>query len=242
MHLGLLACVLLVAITANCTFSVAPVDSPQVYSDSDLGIVPPRGDAAPNPLPSDLSSPTPTLIGSSTTAPTTVDLSADGALDWAHWGLLSVTDFDHKSGAGLISNYSLVGTNLVVGRYSNNHTAFDWSGGAPNATVKQSTTGIYLIGTNNAFLISAPADATEHTLQLYISVYRASGRLQVQLSDGSAADYTDTFTDPSGSNTWRLYTLRYRAASAGQNLVITWTQTASFDLSGNITLQAATLR
>jgi hypothetical protein len=239
------ACMLLPAMTAGCTFSVSggPVGDPHGYSATDLGVAPPPADAAESVLPADLSPPVmPTLVGTSAAAPTSADLTTDGTLDWAHWGFAIATDFDHKSGAGLISNYSLVGSSLIAGRYSTNYTAFSWSDGAPHASAQQSTTGVYVSGADNGFSLTAPADATEHTLQLYISVYRASGTLQAKLSDGSAPDYTDTFTDPSGSNDWRLYTLRYQAASPGQTLLITWTETESFDRSGNVTLQAAALR
>jgi hypothetical protein len=198
-------------------------------------------DAATDKPSADLSSPAGLLIGTSAAAPTSADLTADGALDWAHWGLDVVTDFDHKSSAALLSDYTVVGGSAIIGRYTNNQTAFDWSDGTPHATAQQSTSGIYLIGTGSGFSMSAPADQTERTLALYISVYRASGSLHVRLSDGSAADYTDAVSNQT-TNTWRLYTVRYRAASSGQTLVTTWMQTASFDPAGNITLQAAALK
>jgi hypothetical protein len=243
MRHALFACLLLTM--TRCTFSVggSPVDEAHVYSATDLGVAPPPADAAESVLPADLSPPVmPTLVGTSAPAPTSANLTTDGTLDWAHWGFAVATDFDHKSGAGLISNYALVGSSLVAGRYSTNYTAFSWTGGTAHATAQQSTTGVYVAGVNNGFSLTAPADATEHTLQLYISVYNASGTLQAKLSDGSAPDYSDTFADQSGSNNWRLYTLRYQAASPGQTMLITWTQTESFDASGNITLQAAALR
>jgi hypothetical protein len=38
-----------------------------------------------------------------------------------------------------------------------------------------------------------------------------------------------------------VYTINFRAASAGQQLVVRWTVAASFNSFGNVTLQAATL-
>ena len=38
-----------------------------------------------------------------------VDLTAEGGLDWAHWGLSTATDFNHKSGVSpQISNITVM--------------------------------------------------------------------------------------------------------------------------------------
>jgi hypothetical protein len=61
------------------------------------------------------------------------------------------------------------------------------------------------------------------------------------LSDGSAVDFTDTsLSNSSGPTTLRVYTFTYKAASNGQTLTLTFTQTNA--TTGNVTLQAATLQ
>jgi hypothetical protein len=40
-----------------------------------------------------------TLIGSQSSAPASVNLTAEGTLDWGHWGLAAQNDFNHKSSA-----------------------------------------------------------------------------------------------------------------------------------------------
>jgi hypothetical protein len=59
------------------------------------------------------------------------------------------------------------------------------------------------------------------------------------LSDGSALDYTDTSLTSAAGSTGAVYVFTYKAASSGQQLVITFTQ--NDNNGGNVTLQAATL-
>jgi hypothetical protein len=58
------------------------------------------------------------------------------------------------------------------------------------------------------------------------------------LSDGSAPDYVNTSLVNADGTTVAIYTFTYRAASSGQRLTITYTQSAA---TGNVTLEAATL-
>ena len=93
---------------------------------------------------------------------------------------------------------------------------------------------------NNGFQITAPADTLQRTLLVYVGVCNAGGQLQATLSDGSAPTYTDTSLRNMGNGTTNaVYTLTYKAASAGQTLTVKWTETAGS--TTNITLQAAVL-
>ena len=66
-------------------------------------------------------------------------------------------------------------------------------------------------------------------------------RIVAHLSDGSAVDFVDSsVVNSSGVTTLGVYTLSYRAASAGQTITVTFTNQAG--ASGNVTLQAATLQ
>ena len=53
--------------------------------------------------------------------------------------------------------------------------------------------------------------------------------------------FTDTSLTNSSGTTNRVYTLNYKAASAGQTLTVKWTVNATFNAWSNVTLQAATL-
>jgi hypothetical protein len=59
------------------------------------------------------------------------------------------------------------------------------------------------------------------------------------LSDSSAPDYIDTSLTNSTGTKAGMYTLVYQAASSGQTLTLSFTQTNN--LGGNVTLQAAAL-
>ena len=63
----------------------------------------------------------------------------------------------------------------------------------------------------NGFQITVPADTTQRTLKLYIGLWSAQGRLEVSLSDGSAAPYVDTSLTNSSATSNRVYTLTYKA-------------------------------
>jgi hypothetical protein len=184
----------------------------------------------------------PLLVGSWTASPLTANLTASGTLDWAHWGATGDNDFNHKKGANLISNATLVGdpSTNAKHQYQDNDVAFSWSNGTPLKSATYTTTGVDVSGIGNGFRLNVPAGPAARTLQLYISAHQAAGQLIANLSDGSGAVYTDSFSDQ-GIGNYRLYTFVYRSATA--SLEVTWTQTLAFvaDPSANITLQAATL-
>ena len=86
-----------------------------------------------------------------------------------------------------------------------------------------------------------PADATLRRLKVYVGVYRAQGRLEATLSDFSAAPYIDSSL-VNFSSAVGVYTINYAAASSGKTLTVKFTSAMLFnEVTGNITLQAATL-
>jgi hypothetical protein len=156
--------------------------------------------------------------------------------------LTSPTSFNHKSGVPQqISNFTKIGTG-GVNRYAGSSVSYNWNDGTPTLT-GNTTSGVWRSGVGKGFQITVPADTTDKILKLYVSAWSAEGRLEVTLSDGSAPTYVDTLSSTgSGPNTHAVYTLNYRAASAGQTLTIRWTVLSSSSGSGNVTMQAATLR
>ena len=188
--------------------------------------------------------PTPTaglLSGASASPSSSVNLTSDGTLDWGHWGRLkgatSGMAFNHKaSGGGRISNYTLIG-GVLPRDYAGNAITYSWSDGTPT-TSNSTASGIYTSGAGNGFRITAPADTTERTLKVYVGGWKSTGQLRATLSDGSASAYTAQASN-STDVFHRVYTIRYRALSAGQTLTVQWTQSGT---SGNVNLQGAALR
>jgi len=182
------------------------------------------------------------LSASLATPGASVDLTAEGAVDWAHWGLVSSTSFNHRAAvAQQISNYTQIGSGAVQ-RQKASPTSYSWSNGTPTASVTGTPSGVFTIGTGAGFRVTVPADTTTRVLNLYVGLWAAQGKLEVTLSDGSAASFVDTSLINQTATSNGLYTLSYRAASSGQTLTIRWTAQTTFNTYGNITLQAATLQ
>jgi alpha-amylase len=187
------------------------------------------------------------LTGSGTAVKSTTayNLTNLGTGDWAHWGQSSATAFDHKSSGGTqISNASVVGSGSL-GQFTDSIEQMTWSDGTPTASATNSPNGAWISGVGNGISFTAPADTTQRTLTVYVGGYQSAGTLTASLSDGSATAYTDSSMSGSGTGTdgshyYAVYTLTYKAGSAGQTLTVKWTENANQG-SGNVTLQAATL-
>jgi hypothetical protein len=110
----------LVAVAGGCNFRIDPLVADGnggvggSGGASDDGGMPPIGvgDLGPTAGGDDLAHAGPFLELAALPTPATVDLTAEGTIDWAHWGYSSASDFDHKAmGNGQISNFQQVGIN-----------------------------------------------------------------------------------------------------------------------------------
>jgi hypothetical protein len=186
----------------------------------------------------------------------TVDLTEEGKIDWAHWGLDQPTDVDRKvGGTNVLGDFGVIGVAtgggpLEVLEFDDNFTAYSWSDGIPTTSVDSSGTGIYLgqagnfdgPGLNTGFTLSVPADTSIRALKVYVGAYGCRMHFEAALSDGSAPAFVDeSFANPSdGPN--RVYTLTFAAASPGQKLIVRWWIVTLIDSAGNVTLQSAVVR
>lgn len=236
---------------AGCNFRIDPVDldgGGGAIDDSGFGFggavdLAALADGAPPGGGADLAHNGPFLSVTSSASPATVDLTAQGASDWAHWGYGTAGDFDHKAaGNGQISNFSSVGLNVPT-QYGSGAISYRWSdglnGNGRHPMVSATSTGIYVLG--GGFKISAPADTRVRRLRLYVGMYDASGQLDASLSDNSAATYSDhPYTSSNNSPVDVEYVITYAAGAPGQTVTVQWTVFNSA-LGGNVTLQSATL-
>ena len=184
-----------------------------------------------------------TLSGSYSSPTNRVNLSVEGTADWAHWGLSTNSIWDHKKGVvQKISDFTLMGTNAVQ-TYSDNFTGYSWWDGTPTLVASNSPTGVFVTGITNGFQIVLPADTAPRRLKIYAGLYGARGNFQAYLSEFSAKAFTDTSLTNLYESSYRVYTLDYSAASAGQSLIVQYRSLVLYDLEfGNVTLQAATLQ
>jgi len=177
------------------------------------------------------------LCTSRNNPPSTVDLTQEGQTDWVHWGANGPTTPDRKKNGSGLSNYSTTPNTFTPSTYNNNPVSFSWSDGTPTASNDGTPTGIYSAGVGKGFTLTALADTTPRLLRLYVGVYQSTGKLTVEISDGSGT-WTDTSIQNTLDTTDGVYVIRYKAKSANQSIRVTWTQ---LDGDGNVTLQAATL-
>jgi hypothetical protein len=186
------------------------------------------------------------LIVSSDVPAAAVDLTQTGSVDWAHWGFGSVSDFDHKaSGNGAISTFSLLMGSNRPNQYKSNPTSFSWSDGLDgmgrHPSTNGNTGGVYAFG--GGFRITAPADTTPRRLIVHVAVLNAQAVMRIALSDGSAPAWIDTKWKSNNTTTQdAAYTIDYAAASPGQTLVVTWSQSTALGIFASIGLVAAALQ
>lgn len=166
------------------------------------------------------------------------NLTTEGTLDWAHWAHQSTSDFDHKSGANLISNVTVTNGSSPF-QVGNITATASWSDGTPHQLVMATDTGLgALRGAGLRFTV--PAGTTPHTLRVYAGNKASTESLDVKLSDDSAPEYTTTSMAGAGA-VHTLYTITYNAATDGQTLTVTWSDTndatGGFEMLLSATLQ-----
>ena len=182
-----------------------------------------------------------TVAATFSARPNNVMLSTDGGRDWAHWGLVDETSFDHKSsGPSFISNFSVIGENPV--QPISDSTSWSWDNGAPTLAATNSSTCVFINGYTNGFELHLAAGTNAHTAKIYVGLSAARGRFEAFLDDFSAPPFIDTSLENVYDQATRVYTLNYTAASNNRNLVVRFTADDLFDLEfGNISLSAVSV-
>jgi hypothetical protein len=178
-----------------------------------------------------------------------INLTAVGAIDWVHWGLITETSANRKALVPpVIGGFKVVdATNgyAYLYQYSDNYNGYSWHDGAPVISVTNTPTGLWVYGIPNigsGFEFSVPADTTLKTLTVYVGTFNAKGRFTATLSDASAPVYVDSSLSNRGNGPGGAYRVEYAANSAGQYLTIRWVLNQLMGgADGNVTLQAAAL-
>jgi hypothetical protein len=173
------------------------------------------------------------ISGAGNSSATPANLTAEGSVDWVHWGDASL---NRKTGvATQISTYNVLGGSAIA--YSTDLRQLSWTDGAPTASSTNNPAGLYVSGVGNSFSFTAPADLGTRTLVVHVGGWNGGGTLTAHLSDRSAADFVDTTANAAGGYD-RNYTLTYSAGTPGQTLKVTWAMSSG---SGNVTLSGAAL-
>lgn len=172
-----------------------------------------------------------------------VNLTTEGTIDWAHWGLSKPTDVNRKVGVAAQIGPLKSLDETAFNRFSEpQRPSFEWDNGTPQATAK-TRSGVYLAGVNRGYLLTTPADTSTRTLVIYVGGWNTEGLLEARLSDGSATPYRVVLSpandDPSRTDYDVRVAITYRAASAGQALTVNYSVKSG---SGTLFFTAATLR
>lgn len=170
------------------------------------------------------------------TQPATVNLSAMGTADWMHFGLGSGTAINRKATTPKLT-YTALGGSPSYFPGATGWAMHTWVDGTPVGSAGPVNSNVFWpLGTAGGFRFVAPADTTPRTLTIYAGGYASSARISAALSDGSATIADQTM---SGAGLYtRVITVTYSAASPGQTLTLTVTQTTA---DGLVALQAAAL-
>ncbi len=196
------------------------------------------------------------LQGSQDAAPAAANLTTEGTTDWIEWGdrAAANTNNDYTGDDNRKANVTpRISTFNPVGygtesQATGGGTALTWSDGTPAQSGANNGQGVYVSGNGNnppssgsGFQFTVPADTTTRELRVYVDASRARGRLTASLRDNSGPVYTDDSLSNQSATTGGVYTLYYRAASAGQTLTVNWETAVDYG-GGGVTLQAATLQ
>jgi alpha-tubulin suppressor-like RCC1 family protein len=186
---------------------------------------------------------------SATTTPAlgaTVNLTTEGKLDWGHWGLTTSGTFDQKGGINVpynqIGNFTIIGGGVTVGRLTGARLRYSWTDSRSTVGSGGNTTGVTIAGAGKGFQIVVPARRNGRILKLYVSTYRAQGKLTASVP--GVTTYSDSSLDsPAGSTsrTQGIYTVRFGAVPVGARLTIKWTMNADHG-GGNVSLESASLQ
>ena len=191
------------------------------------------------------------LRGASDPAPGQVDLTQEGTLDWVHWGLSGNTSVVRKAGAGLIRAELRKSGEGYRDATPGFGMSVKWSDGAPVREMTDTHASLWWNGVGHGYTMEAPADTSDRVLRVYVGgIEGGRGKLTAHLLDGSAPDYVSTTWNGNRAFDWSpvpggftaVYTLRYRTASPGQTLQVTWTLDGEPNrFLGQARLQAVTL-
>ncbi|CAN0350162.1 unnamed protein product, partial [Ectocarpus sp. 4 AP-2014] len=195
--------------------------------------------------------------------PESIDLTAEGTLDWAIWGVgdagspaqleaSSRKDSGDGTAVGLISDpIDLNGLEVGDPLYTcggcqaiQDLTSFDWTDGVPVSSATDASGDLLFRrqGEGGGFSLTVPAAAETHRLKVYVSAYRATGRFTATLSDNSGGYFDTSLTQSSGFiDELGVYTLEYSSLVPDTTLDISFSVFEDRGTFENVGLMAATL-
>lgn len=157
-------------------------------------------------------------------APTTPDLTQEGTIDWAHWGVnASATPVRHATGGGLIGDYTLTGTSVQTG--SNGGSGWPifakWTNGDATHPIEAATNTFRYFTSSDDTIISwtVPASAQQRELGIYFAVGQAKARVTAGLSTSASTTTVNVDTGAAGNQFLRA-AISYASPVAGATVQV----------------------
>lgn len=149
-------------------------------------------------------------------APATVDLTAEGTVDWAYWGANGSSSSTRKAGTSQISLLTVV--YLTTGAMGSGFgTTFSWTDATDGAG--SSDGYLYVTGTEGAKeSFTVPSGPTKRTLVVFVGGSSIRGRLTAKLG---GLTQSDASYDENNGSFAAKYTVEYATPAASQ-LQIEW--------------------
>lgn len=238
--------VILLGVVAVVAFGLVVVTRGGDENPSAAPVVGGPGEPTAAQLPIPLGSPSPSIsvmpVDSvaieRSTVPENVNLSAEGTIDWVHWGEQGTYTLERNANGGFAILEDTPGPSRR--RHTLSTETFRWSGGRPLASAKGVTSGVRACDAGSGFTLSAPAGTRTSTLNLYVGMMAGRGSLEIRLSTGGKV-VTDSWEQTGDSMATAFYTVSYTASGTGK-ISLKWITDESFDEDcGGVALQAATL-
>lgn len=159
-----------------------------------------------------------------------VDLTADGIYDWAHFGSIQPSTVVRKAN---VENrlIGVLNAGTVPYEFHDNYVGFNWTDG--DAVLPESTNNILGPVSDSDFSLDVKAGPEERSLTLYVGGWRSTGEIELRDNQGDQIDVI-SFGDVN-SNYYRKIVINF-SAEEETDFHIRYTKTSP---SGNITFSAA---
>ncbi len=184
--------------------------------------------------------------------PATLNLSTEGTKDWftcngqvQNGANIAATSLHRKIlGGWIASSFCWIIESGTQFTQAAAMTVSTTTGDDTNAalTTYNTDVGVYKAsGTGEGFCFQVPASTVSKTLRIYCSLFSGVMTLKVRLSDGSAADATDTVTATAGHQATVQWNVVFQSAHDGAWLTIEVYLTTNSGSTPNVKFQGATL-
>jgi hypothetical protein len=184
-----------------------------------------------------------------------VNLTADGPLDWAHWGRPTSPPYlDRKAGVPtLVGDFVASGPISTQGRSTGDDTtpSFRWQDGIPTgvdggANELGTRDRLFFIGEVSTSVeikvapsSSIPADGEQKAL-FYLGLYDAQAKLEIDFDDGSNA--VPARTEQSGAALDVLYQVTFKRSPTNAKLRAKWSLVTADTDKAALRLSAVAVR